>query len=229
MHRIAALVIAATLAAACNRGDAATRVPPPRTMAEMHIQDAIIQKGDSLIEVADRNRIMGAATANTWLVIISDFQCPYCKMWHDESFAAIKKQYVDTGKLRIAYLNFPLSMHANAMPAAMAAVCAASQGKFWETEDKLFTTQKAWEKLSNPQGFFDSLTTAAGVDVAKQRACVRTERLKPLIQADMARGEASGVQSTPTFFVGTRQLLGAQPLKEFQRVIDSVLAASAKK
>jgi protein-disulfide isomerase len=229
MRRLPLITLAALLAA-CSRGDAADKRPaPPRNPAEVHLAQAIGAKGDSLVDVADRGRVLGAESATTWLIIVSDFQCPYCKMWHDESFAAIKKEYVDTGKLRVAYLNFPLSMHPNAMPAATYAMCSSAQGKFWQTEEKIFTSQGAWEKLSDPNVYFDSLAATAGVDVARVRACIRADVMKPLIQADMERGRAAGVQSTPTFFVGQRQLLGAQPLAEFRRVIDSVLAASAKK
>ncbi|MBI1809366.1 MAG: DsbA family protein [Gemmatimonadetes bacterium] len=229
MRRLLILPLAALLAA-CTRGDAASNQPaPPRNPAELHLAEATIAKSDSLIGVADRGRILGAESATTWLVIVSDFQCPYCKMWHDESFAAIKKDYVDTGKLRVAYLNFPLPMHQNAMPAANYAMCASAQGKFWETEEKIFTSQGAWEKLSDPRAYFDSLSATAGVDVAKLRACIRTDAMKPLIDADLERGRQAGVQSTPTFFVAQRQLLGAQPLREFRRVIDSVLAAAPKK
>jgi protein-disulfide isomerase len=230
MRRLSLIPLAVLLSTACSRGDAANQRPePPRNPAEVHLAEATVAKGDSLIGVADRGRILGAESATTWLVIVSDFQCPYCKMWHDESFAAIKKQYVDTGKLRVAYLNFPLSMHPNAMPAATYAMCASAQGKFWEAEEKIFTSQGAWEKLPDPRAYFDSLSTSVGVDMARLRACLRTDAMKPLIEADLERGRAAGVQSTPTFFVGQRQLLGAQPLAEFRRVIDSVLAASAKK
>ncbi len=71
---------------------------------------------DSMARRADHARIEGSPTATVWLVEISDFQCPYCKMWHDSTYAAVKKEYVDTGKIRLAYVNFPLPMHKNAMP-----------------------------------------------------------------------------------------------------------------
>lgn len=218
------------LAAACDPGSAANqKAAAPQRLAQASLANATTVTGDSVIEAADRGRILGASSATTWLVIISDFQCPYCRMWHEQSFAAIKKDYVDTGKLRLAYLNYPLPMHPNAMPAATYAMCASAQGKFWEAEEKIFVTQGVWEKLQDPRAYFDSLTAAAGANPATLHACVESNRVQPLIEADMERGRAAGVESTPTFFVGQRQILGAQPLGEFRRVIDSVLAASAKK
>jgi protein-disulfide isomerase len=93
---------------------------------------------------ADQARILGRPTAPVWVVEVSDFQCPYCKMWHDSTYETLKREYVNTGKVRLAYINFPLEKHRNAMPAAEAAMCAAAQGKFWEMHDALFDAQAKW-------------------------------------------------------------------------------------
>ena len=86
---------------------------------------------DSISERADRGRIRGNPQAGLWIIEASDFQCPYCKMWHDSTYGSLVKDYVESGKVRLAYLNFPLSQHQNAMPAAEAAMCASVQDKFW--------------------------------------------------------------------------------------------------
>ena len=178
---------------------------------------------------ADRGRILGAETAPIWLLVVSDFQCPWCKQWHDATFPAIRKQYVEAGRIRVAYLNFPIRSHANALPAAMAAMCASAQEKFWPAHDRLFEAQQKWETLADPSAYLDSLAVAAGADGARLRECTRGRWLAALIEGDQARAERAGAQSTPTFFVGTRKIEGAQPLAEFRRVIDSVLAAVNKK
>ena len=87
---------------------------------------------------ADQGRILGAANAPLWVVIFSDFQCPYCKRWHDATDAVLRERYVKTGKVRLAFLNFPLRSHQHAQPAGEAAMCAAAQGKFWEFHDNFF-------------------------------------------------------------------------------------------
>lgn len=180
---------------------------------------------DSLMAAADRGRILGADSAPVWLLVVSDFQCPWCKQWHDSTFPAIRKQYVDAGRIRVAYLNFPLRIHPNAMPAAMAAMCASAQGKFWAAHDRLFDTQKKWEALADPTAFLDSLAAATGADRARLRDCTRGRQLAALIEGDQARAERAGAESTPTFFVGSRKIEGAKPLADFRRIIDSVLAA----
>jgi len=81
---------------------------------------------DSNITIADLSRIQGSATAPVWVVEVSDFQCPYCKQWHDQTYATLRDQYVKTGKIRLAYVNFPLDSHVFAWPAAESAMCAGA-------------------------------------------------------------------------------------------------------
>lgn len=186
---------------------------------------AALDSTSAVLAKADAGRIIGSPSATVWMIIISDFQCPYCKQWHDESWEAIRKEFVETGKIRVAYMNLPLSMHANAGPAAHAAMCASVQGKFWPVQDAIFRTQKEWSNLANAHPFFESLARDAGADVDTLRACVQSGVMQPLIQSDESRATSSGAQSTPTFFVGSQALLGAQPLAVFRGAINAALAA----
>jgi protein-disulfide isomerase len=187
---------------------------------------------DSVSTAADRGRIRGAETAPIWLVEISDFQCPYCKQWHEQSFATIDREYVQTGKVRLAYLNFPLSsIHRNARAAAEAAMCASVQGKFWQLHESLFNTQSRWAAADNPVPTFDSLAVAAGANPVTWRQCMTSHATAPLIDADHDRSSRAGVQSTPTFFIGDRKLEGAYPVDSFRVAINAAIAkaAAAKK
>ena len=187
--------------------------------------------GDSartaLLARADLGRIKGSPAAPVWLVVISDFQCPYCKVWHDETQPLIERDYVKTGKIRIAYLNFPISSHRNAWPAHEAAMCAAEQGKFWPVADALFATQRDWKSRGDAAAYFDSLTGTLDLDHPRLRACVATGGARPMIQADFDRSVRIGLGSTPSFLVGSRTIIGAQPHEAFQRVIDDALAEAA--
>ena len=176
-----------------------------------------------LLKRADHARIEGSASAPVWVIEVSDFQCPFCRQFHDESYGELKRAYVDSGKVRIAYVNFPLSMHRNAYAASEAAMCAAVQDKFWPMHDVLFTTQKQWEGLASPQQMFDSLAAAQGVEPAAFKKCMSGHLTKPLIDADIDRATKQGVESTPTFLIGSMMVTGAQPLANFRRAIDSAL------
>jgi protein-disulfide isomerase len=177
---------------------------------------------DTLLARADSGRIEGSPSAKVWIVEASDFQCPYCKEWHDESYAPIFKRYVATGRVRFAFLNYPF--HSHSMQAAEAAMCASAQDKFWPMHEALFATQDTWAEMADPAAFFDSLAMKAGVNAAAWRSCVSTHATQPMIAGDQARLRANGVQSTPTFFVGGERIVGAAPTATFIQAIDSALA-----
>jgi protein-disulfide isomerase len=177
---------------------------------------------------ADLARIQGSPNAPVWVIEVSDFQCPYCKQWHDETYPVFRDEFVRTGKVRLAYVNFPLAQHQYAWPAAESAMCAGAQGKFWEMHDALFNTQSRWEALPAPASFFDSLARAQGVDVARWRQCVQSGKMKTWIQADHDRAQTAGAGSTPSFMVGDKLLVGAQPIEELRRAIDSAQVKSKK-
>ncbi len=164
---------------------------------------------DSISNRADHGRLAGDTTAKLWVIMASDFQCPYCKQWHDVAFASLMNDYVKTGKIRLAFLNMPLSIHPNAVPAAEAAMCASVQNKFWPMHEALFSTQATWEQLKDPKPKFDSIATSLGVNMPQYHACVDKHLALPLIQADRDRARAAGVGSTPTFFVGNKTLAGS--------------------
>jgi protein-disulfide isomerase len=184
---------------------------------------------DTLAARADSARVQGTPGAPIWIVEISDFQCPYCRQWHEETYPRVKREVIDAGKARFAYLNLPLPSHRNAWPAAEAAMCAGLQRKFWPMHDALFHSQDRWAQLSEPGAVFDSLATSIGLDVGRLRTCVASKALRPLIQADYDRAVEAGIQSTPTFMVGDARLEGAYPYENFRQAVDAALARARAK
>lgn len=186
---------------------------------------------DSIRASADRARITGDTAAALWLIIASDFQCPYCAQWHRESHDSIRVRYVEPGLIRIAYLNFPLDQHRHARSAANAALCAGAQSRFWEVHDAIFETQERWAQLTTAEPVFDSLATSAGLDMPAWRSCVTGGTMDAVVRSDRERAASAGVQSTPTFLVlpakppaRPGQLIrGAVPLAELKQVLDSLL------
>jgi protein-disulfide isomerase len=222
---LAILLPLASLAAACS-----SRETPPASARQVNVSpgEVLAPTGhfdDSVSSFADRARIRGSETAKVWLVEVSDFQCPFCKQWHDETFAKLDQEYVKTGKIKMAYLNFPLTrIHKNAQIAAEAAMCAGAQGKFWELHSALFQAQPKWADAKTPIVVFDSLARAAGVNLKTWDGCMSSHAMAKLIEADRDRSAKAGVESTPTFFVGERALAGAFPVDTFRVVIDQALA-----
>lgn len=226
----AALALALGACADAGAESTDTRPGDRRPAAEVQAAPAPTDSArEALLARADLGRIKGSESALVWLVVISDFECPFCKRWHDETAPRIEQTYVRTGKLRIAYLNFPIQTHRNAQPAHEFAMCAAEQGQFWPAADALFDTQNLWKRRSDAVAYFDSLGTTLPIDMPRLRACIRQGDLKPLIETDYRRSVRIGIGSTPSFLIGNQAIIGAQPYEAFARAIDAALEAAAAK
>jgi protein-disulfide isomerase len=224
-----AAILALSIAACTPSGGKPATEASAKTPAAAATPAKSDPKTDSLVALADRGRIEGSPSAKVWLVIVSDFQCPYCKQSHDSTFEQIRKEYVRTGKIKVAYVNFPLNSHQHAWPSAHGAMCAAEQGKFWEYGDKLFETQEKWAAMPSAAPLFDSLAQAVGVEMKQWRECVSSERMAALIRSDRDRGIEAGVNSTPSFLVGDKGLAGVHPMEDFRKLLDPAIAAAAAK
>jgi protein-disulfide isomerase len=213
MFRAMRFVLLALLVAACRTSDGHTQSTPP-------LSDSA--RAEELLRRADLARIQGDSGAKVWMVEVSDFQCPFCKQWHDETYPIIQREYVKTGRLRMAYINLPLQQHAHAQEAAEAAMCAGAQDRFWAMHDSLFVTQNYWAPLSLAEvtAFFDSLAVSVGVNHDTWRDCVRGNVITRIIGGDRGRAIQAGVRSTPTFFVGTERIEGAAPIAVFRAAIE---------
>jgi protein-disulfide isomerase len=169
-------------------------------------------------------RIRGSAAAPVTVYEMSDFQCPYCREFAITTFPAIDSAYVATGRVRWAFVNFPLtSIHHNAVPAAEVALCAAQQGGFWRVHDLLYRHQDVWAPLKEPAAFFLTLADSAKLSKPALLACLQSPATEEAIRADAQGAQRSGANSTPTFYIEGGLLVGAQPLPVFRQVLDSIL------
>ncbi|HTL05782.1 MAG TPA: DsbA family protein [Gemmatimonadales bacterium] len=169
-------------------------------------------------------RIRGSAAAPVTVYEMSDFQCPYCREFAIKTFPAIDSAYVATGRVRWAFVNFPLtSIHHNAVPAAEVALCAAQQGGFWRVHDLLYRHQDVWAPLKEPAAFFLTLADSAKLSKPALLACLQSPATEEAIRADAQGAQRSGANSTPTFYIEGGLLVGAQPLPVFRQVLDSIL------
>ena len=172
-------------------------------------------------------RSKGRATAPVTMYEISDFQCPFCAEFALQTMPALEREYVATGKVRLIYVNFPLPMHRNSVPAAELAMCAARQGRFWPMHDLLFRTQPRWEGLAEPGSYFLALGDSVGANRDSLTSCVRTGAERALVRTDAEGAVRSGAHSTPTFYIEGGLVVGAQPIEVFRTVLDSIVRAKA--
>jgi protein-disulfide isomerase len=139
-------------------------------------------------------------------------------------FPQIVQEYIDTGKIRYIYKNYPLSFHPWANKAAGAAECAGEQGKYWDMHEILFGSQDQWSSSDDAVPFFKQSAGTLKLDQAKFDACLDGDKYAAKIQADMQEGTLAGVSGTPAFRVNGMPLSGAQPFEQFKQVIDYALA-----
>jgi protein-disulfide isomerase len=133
--------------------------------------------------------------------------------------------YVQTGKVRYTFKNFPLtSIHSHAEKAAEAAECAGEQGKYWEMHDALFESQDQWTSQQNAEDTFKELAGDLGLDQGKFDACLDGGTYADKIATDSQEGIAAGVGGTPAFWINGMSLSGAQTFATFQQQIEYYLA-----
>ena len=171
---------------------------------------------------------LGKSDAAVTLVEFSDYQCPFCGRFFNQTFAALKTQYIDTGNLRYVFRDFPLDqIHPQARKAAEAAHCAGEQRKYWEMHDTLFKNQRAL-KVDDLKGYAREL----GLDVNAFGGCLDGGKHAITVGQHHAAGSDLGVTGTPAFFVGkaspdgtieATSIKGAQPVVAFRQAIDRLL------
>jgi protein-disulfide isomerase len=171
------------------------------------------------IEVSDQMPQRGPDNALVTIVMWSDYQCPFCSRV-EPTLARITEQFRD--QVRIVWRDQPLPFHQNAMPAAEAAREAYAQGgdqKFWQMHGLLFENQQNLTRET-----LDRLAQQVGLDMTRYRAAMDGHTHQAAIRADSEAGNRIGANGTPAFFINGRELMGAQPFEEFQRVINEEIA-----
>jgi protein-disulfide isomerase len=212
-----------------DTSDLHRRISPRRALAALVLLWSLLPvglaaQGSSKDVLAERSK--GSATAPITVYEMSDFQCPYCRQHAVETFPGLEKRYIDTGKVRWVFLNFPLtSIHPNAAAAAELALCGARVGKFWAFHDLLFKYQETWAPLKEPGPFLASLIDSAHAPRQLMEACLTAGAARPELEADAQAAQRSGAQSTPTFYIEGGLLVGSQPAALWQGILDSIYAS----
>jgi len=182
----------------------------------------------------DNDPVLGEKNAKVTLIDFTDYECPFCKRYFDDTFVQIKKDYIDTGKIKYVVRDLPLSFHANAHKEAQAAECAREQGGdevYYKYHDEIFK-----RTTSNGTGLaLDKLSVIAndlGLNGNTLQSCLDSEKYKSEVDKDLADAASVGASGTPTFFVGKSgpdgvitgtKIVGAQPYSAFQTEIDKQL------
>jgi protein-disulfide isomerase len=160
---------------------------------------------------------IGPNDAPITIVEFSDYQCPYCRRWHEQVYEPLLAAY--PGKIKFVYRHLPLtSIHPDAFAAAQAAMCAGEQDAYWQYHEKLFSS----DALGN--SIYTQYAQDLSLNLNNFESCMTQEKYKGQIESDSDFAVNLGVRSTPTFFINGLAVVGAQPLDVFKQVIDKELA-----
>ncbi|MBT8251403.1 MAG: DsbA family protein [Nitrosopumilus sp.] len=182
---------------------------------------------------ADNDPFFGDPDAPITIVEFSDFQCPFCARFHTQTLPAIFEEYIEQGKVKLVFRDFPIqSIHPNALPASVAAECANEQGNFKGMHDVLFEKQNEWNRVETVDALslFSEYASNMQLDQESFDSCLTSGKYIEEIRKDLDDGRDYGVSGTPGFFIGNDQigyveLKGAQPFDSFKKIIDAQLDA----
>lgn len=186
------------------------------------IEVSILLPPPSVQVAYDSARVKGNAGAPITIVEFADFQCPFCGRVQPLLKDVLGKY---KGKVKLAYLDFPISqIHQHAEAAAEASRCALALGKYWEMHDAMFADQSKLDEAS-------LVKTAAGLGMDQNSfaSCLKSGRYKAEVQQDLQAGTQAGVNATPTFFINGEFLTGVSSDADFTSIIDRQLSALAGK
>ena len=170
---------------------------------------------------SDRCAFSGDEAAPVTMVEVSDFGCPHCQTFHNETAEALRTEYVEPGTMR--WVALPYALGTTTVPAAAAAMCANEQDSYFEFTDAMFAIDPVQDRLS-PEGY-QQAAESVGLDLDQFDSCMDDGRYISIVNQNRDAARDNQVTGTPTFFVNDETLSGAQPLAAFSQVIGAVLNA----
>mgnify|MGYP006279001605 CR=1 FL=1 len=167
---------------------------------------------------SETRHFKGNPDAPVTIIEFSDFQCGYCGTFYRDTEGKLEDEYINSGEARFGYWHFPF-LGPGSQLAAEASECAADQGAFWPYHDSLFSGEINQFSAGNLKDLAGSLD----LDQEAFDACLDSGKHTEFVQAQRSLAQQLGVQSTPTFLINGRPLIGAQPYEVFSEVIETIL------
>lgn len=177
-------------------------------------------------DFADDDPVLGDKNAPVTMIEFSDYECPFCKRHFTQTLPLLKEKYIDTGKLKLVFRDFPLGFHNPlATEQAMAAECVREQKgdeTYFAYHDLLFETTNSNGRGMTKEQLYD-LAEQVGANRASFTECLDNERYKDEIAKDLADGQSAGITGTPGFLINGQLVSGAQPYAVFESIIEAEL------
>lgn len=177
--------------------------------------------GIASLEDATKEMVVGKADAPLTIIEYASLGCPHCASFHHDTYPQLKKDYIDTGKVKLVFRDFPLGTPA--LAATMIARCAGPQ-RYFGFVDMFFRAQSQWSRANNPLEALTKVARFGGMPPADVQACIKNQPLLDHIQAQKSKAfEQDGVNATPYFVIGTEKLSGGLPYADFQKIVEREL------
>jgi len=176
--------------------------------------------------MGETRHFLGDEDAPVTIIEFSDFQCPYCERWANETGTKIKDQYIDDGLVRLGYWHFPF-LGNESVWAAEASECAAEQNAFWAYHDYLYQPQVGEQGKSFSKENLKQFAADLDLDTEAFNECLDSGKFTQFVQSQRSVAQQIGVSSTPTFLINGEPVVGAQPFPAFESVIEQALSAQS--
>ena len=174
----------------------------------------------------DNDALLGSADAKVTMIEFSDYQCPFCYDFWKNTFPKIKSEYIDTGKVKFVYRDFPIPSHPQSQAASESVECVRSvsttekDSAYYKMHNLIFGGVTEWSGNASANDVFIGYASTLGVDI---KSCLENGDMKSEVADDYTAARGYGVGGTPTFFINGKMVLGAESFEHFQDVIESEL------
>lgn len=181
----------------------------------------------TLPKLTAMGHVEGSDSAQLEVVEFADFECPICSQFATLTEPDIRTHLIDSGVVRIRYMDFPLSQHRNTWNAHRAAWCGGDQGKFWQMHDAIYRYQDSWntEATDNPDKVLAGIAKGAGLNMDQYTACIDAKKYQAQLQANELEAERRHVDATPTFVFGNTVIANYLTYDQFRAQVEQALAA----
>ncbi len=168
---------------------------------------------------------LGAADAPVTMIEYASLTCPHCAAFARETLPALQKEYVETGKVKLVFRDYPLDQLA--LTASMMARCAPKE-RYFGLIESIFDTQVTWIRAQDPKAALARLGKLAGMSQETIDACTASKDIYDAVMATRGEGDKQKVDATPTFFINDKKMSGELPIEDLRKVIDPLVAAAKK-
>jgi protein-disulfide isomerase len=214
VRRSLATVAMAALLASCGGDSARAEVLEGAAEAGPHLAaaDTVDLRGIGYAE--------GDENAPVTVIEFSDFGCPFCAMFAEGTYPALRREFVDTGRVRWVFVPFVMGMFRNGAEAARAGECAGEQDRFPAMKARIYAGQREWKSTRDAASLFAGYAREVGLDAARFASCYREDRAGARTRANNRAADAVRVRATPSFLINGRLVEGAVPEAQFRMILN---------